>query len=643
VIFTPDAVYIGVWAFDSNPSGIVAKRMERDFGSGTEDAFGVVIDPFNDDRNGYLFIINPNGAKADGLVADNGSKYNSAWDGVWEVRTTVNNAGWFAEIRIPFSTLRTPETEVQSWGFNASRVIPQKREVVLWQGWSRNSKIEQVSAAGTVTGIKPGKTGTFVDVRPYSLFGVEFHNPNSEKTIGKIGVDANYLLTPTVRLSVTVNPDFAQVENDQIQINLTRFSLYYPEKRKFFLEGQEFYDFKMGYDNEPYYSRRIGLSDAGREIPIIAGARVLGKAGGTMFGAMSMQTAEAEGASTANYTAVRVKQDVFDQSYIGFLGINKYQDGEANSTYAADFKYSISDLFGDKNFGLGILIAQTYTSDAEAKHGGAQRIYMEYPNDLVYWYAVGSRVARDFNPEAGFLRRTNFQTYYTNLELSPRPTEYFPFIRRLSLKPIELDYYCNDITGQLENLTYTFQPLGIAFESGEYISFYYQRYGELIPERFEIHKDAFIDAATYWYSQYSVYGETYFGRPLSAWCEFSAGELFDGAATAVNASVIWSASKHLSISTDYVRREFDVDTQTVLKQTIGLRMSVAASPELLGAFYGQWDHDREELLLNYRFNWIPNPGSDFYLVINQRIANNNGTLLLKDTTILSKIVWRFEV
>jgi uncharacterized protein DUF5916 len=643
IVYTSDALYIGIWAFDKNPDGIIANKMARDFSWGNEDNFEIIIDPYNDDRNGYLFVINPNGAKADALVADNGKKFNGAWDGIWDVKTTVNDLGWFAEIELPYSTLRTPNKKEQVWGINFERNIRRKLETAMWQGWSRDDNLERISNAGTLTGISTIRTGNYVDLRPYATAGIEKKRSEESITLGDVGLDANYLISPTVRLSVTVNPDFAQVEDDEVRINLSRYPLYFPEKRKFFLEGQEFYDFRMGADTEPFYSRRIGLSDKRKEVPIVAGARVLAKTNGTAIGAMTMQTAKAGGAESTNYSAVRVKQDIFDESYVGFLAVNKYDQGEVNTTYAGDFKYTNSELFGDKNFGLGVMLAQSFTSDAENKHGGAQRIYMEYPNDFIHWYGVASRVGKNFNPESGFLRRTSFRTYYTRLDINPRPDKIIPFIRRINIRPLEVDYYEDDVTGQIENMTATWRPLGISFTSGEYLRFDVMRYAERIPEPFEIDEKLIIDPDTYWYTQYEVEFQTFEAREFSGSIEYAWGDFYRNLATSIQLDATWRTSKYLALSADFEHKEISLDPGLIIRQAAGGRVTFALSPALFGSVFAQWEREEEELLLNFRVNWIPNPGSDLYFVINQRWAKDAGIFLLNDTVILSKIVWRFEV
>ncbi|MCK5075065.1 MAG: carbohydrate binding family 9 domain-containing protein, partial [Calditrichia bacterium] len=267
IIFDMSNLYIGVWCYDKSPEQVIARKMERDFDWGGDDNFEIIIDTYHNRRDGYLFVTNPNGARADAMVLNNGQHFSMSWDGVWDVKTSVTNEGWFAEFVIPFSTLKFSKEKNQEWGINFERNIRRKHEQVMWQGWSRDSELEQVSRAGTLIGLKDIENVRMVEIKPYSLAGWQNENGSEVKTNFDFGGDLNYLITPTLKLNLTVNTDFAQVESDKTEINLSRFSIKYPEKREFFLEGDEILTFGERRsrhrlpDFSLFYSRRIGLAD----------------------------------------------------------------------------------------------------------------------------------------------------------------------------------------------------------------------------------------------------------------------------------------------------------------------------------------------------------------------------------------------
>ncbi|HHJ53261.1 MAG TPA: hypothetical protein ENJ89_08725, partial [Caldithrix abyssi] len=486
VIYDHKNLYIGVWCYDSDVSGLVAQGMQRDFDYDNDDNFEFVLDTYHDGRNGYLFVTNPNAARFDALIQNNGDRVNESWDGVWNVKTTITDKGWFAEFVLPFSTLKFSTKPEQIWGVNFERNIRRKREQILWQGWSRDSELEQVSRAGMLTGIKGISGVTLIELKPYGIAGFETYSDQPINGKLNAGADLNYLITPSMKLNLTVNTDFAQVESDRMQVNLTRFSLYYPEKRAFFLEGRNYFDFGLGHSTQPFYSRRIGLTNEGQAIPILAGARVLGKEGPATLGAMTLQTAHKDSIPSTNYTVLRWKQDIFKQSTIGVIGVGKLQPGRRNLVYGSDFLYSTTTLFGDKNFSLGGAIAQSYTSDREDKTGLASRVFVDFPNDFIDFSAVWDRSDVHFNPETGFQRRTNYQMYNADFRIKPRP-KFIPWIQKLSIKPFDFNYYIDDQTHQLQSLWSEFRPLGFTTKSGDFFESNIQRRAENLTEDFEIH------------------------------------------------------------------------------------------------------------------------------------------------------------
>src|SRR5215207_4267976 len=327
VVYDNLALYIGVWCYQSRDK-IVAKFLQRDFEFDTEDNFEVIISPFNDKRNGYLFVINPNGARADLLVSGQESS-NINWNGVWDAKTSITDEGWFAEIRIPFNTLQFKRELVHTWAINFERNIRYKKEQVLWQGWDRNYEIENIAQAGTLKGIGNIGYAKYFELKPYGLAGFEKRQGQETKYPGKLGGDLNINLSPTFKLNLTANTDFAQVEADKIAVNLTRFNLFYPEKRQFFLEGYQNYQFNLGGSNEAFYTRKIGIEDF-QPISIIAGGRMFRKVGKNSIGLLNLQTAATGNVPTTNNTVVRYKRNIGNQSYIGAIVTSKNNNNISN-------------------------------------------------------------------------------------------------------------------------------------------------------------------------------------------------------------------------------------------------------------------------------------------------------------------------
>jgi len=639
VLYDPENLYIGVWCYDSHPELLIANKMNRDFRWGGEDNFEIIIDTYNDHRNAYLFVTNPNGARADAFILDNGQQFNRNWDGVWTVKTSVTSHGWFAEFQIPFSTLKFTQSQEQVWGINFERNIRRKREQLMWQGWSRDSELEQISRAGKLVGLK-GLTGVnLIELKPYLLGGVQRESDNNSNVFD-FGGELNYLITPTLKMNLTVNTDFAQVESDRARINLSRFSLYYPEKRGFFLEGANYFNFGLGRRIQPFYSRKIGLAPDRTEIPIIAGARMLGKIQNATLGAMTIQTAGKDTIPTANYSVLRWQQDIGEQSRIGLIGVGKFEAQRQNGVGGMDFLYSTSHFMGDKILTVGGAYAHSLTSDSADGSGNAQRLFLSYPSDFVEIDASWERSSASFNPEVGFLRRTNYQMYYAEIQFNPRPA-FLPFVRRLIFKPVDFNYFIDDATKEMTSLYTEFRPLGISFKSGDFVEFNIQRNAERLNEDFEIHDGFTILPGEYWNTRYEFQYFTFSGRPVFSYGAVSWGEFYDGTRQEYEGRIIWRVAKYFSVSYDFTRNVIDLPAGNFITNEQGGRIEWAVNPDLFGAFVTQWNSEDQEALINFRLNWIPKPGTDLYFVVNQTYDTSGNRLKITNTAVLSKLIWRF--
>jgi hypothetical protein len=642
VLYNQTELYIGVWCFDSEPDKIVAQKMKWDFEYGVEDNFIIVLDTYRDRRNAYLLVTNPNGAQYDALVVDNSRRTNVDWNGVWYVTATRTDKGWFAEIKIPFSTLKFSAANEQTWGINFERNIRRKREQVLWQGWSRDASIVQVNRAGSLTGLKDLTRMRIFEFRPYVLSGAEKARLQPATTVGSIGLDFDYLINPTVKVDFTIHPDFAQVESDDLIVNLTRFSIRLPEKRQFFLESQNFFDFPLG-GARAFYSRRIGIYE-GRETPIIGGARFLGKMGRTTIGAMVLKTQRTDASAATNFSLVRWKQDILEQSSIGVLAVGAVQKGRFNGTGGVDALYSTSKLFGNKNFQIGGAFAATYTSDREAASGSAHRLFFNFPNDLIELSASWERVGQDFNPEVGFLSRTGYQLYTGKWRINPRPN-FLPWIQKLQFKPLEINYYIDDRTRKMQSVYMEFRPLAVFFKSGETLEINIQRNAEDLTEDFEIREGHLIRAGRYWTNRGEIQFGTFDGRPLVFGAGVNWGKFYDGTSTEWEADLAWKPNKFYGLSLAYQRSDIRLPGGGFSIDEIVSRMNFSLTPKLFGAVFAQWNNDENKVLFNFRVTWIPKPGASLYFVLNQfsDTLDPHGNWRLNKTVAMLKFVWYFSL
>ena len=367
---------------------------------------------------------------------------------------------------------------------------------------------------------------------------------------------------------------------------------------------------------------------------------MLGKFGGATVGAMSLQTAELGNTPSTNFTVLRWKQDVLEESSVGLLSVTKIQPGRINASYGVDFRYSTSRLFGDKNFAAGLSIVQSYTSDAAAQTGMAHRAFLKYPSDFVEFDASWNREGGNFNPEAGYIRRHAYQEFYAELQFNPRP-KFLPWIRKAEVKPLDINYYIDDNTHEMQTLFTEFRPIGFATTSGEFIELNIQYLGENIVEDFEIADGIVISPDRYFFTRYEIQANSFSGRPIFGETAVSWAGFYDGTRTGVEGSITWRTGKHLSLSADLQRNWVSLPQGSFDVTELGGRANFAFSPKLFGSVFGQWNDEDNEALFNFRINWIPKPGTDFFFVMTQGADTWQSRWVSKGTTMVSKLVWRF--
>ena len=645
ILIDDEFMYIGVWCYDREPEKIIAKEMRRDFSFNLEDNFIVIIDTYLDRRNGFQFVINPNGARADLQTFNNGGSSNQFWNGVWDVRTQITNEGWFAEIKIPFYTLKyRPGQEEQVWGINFERNIRRNRQQARWKGWQRNYDISDVSQAGLLKGLKELRDKRFVEVKPYALGGGESTARGTEG-VGNIGGDINALLGPTYRLNLTFNTDFAQVEADRQQINLSRFPLFFPELREFFLEGDDFFDFGLGGNRIiPFYSRRIGLSESRETVPIIAGARILGKEENTTLGAMSIQTAEAGGDPSTNFSTFSVRQDVGDQSVIGAMTTNKISNGRWHSTTGVNGRYSTADFVGKSNLDVGGAFIKTYNTDQGYQSDAmAYRAFVSLPNDFLRVFASTQRSPAAFDPEVGLMRRSNFRESFGQVFFQPRPKNNFKWVRQFYFSPIALTYVQFDDTQALQSFSYKARLLGFETRSGEGFFFDLERVAEGLRDDFEIFPDVVIAKGEYWWNRYNFFFETFEARAFSISTRGSFGEFFGGRSFSAEGTILWRATKNFNINANYEKNIINLPQGSFDTDLFGSRIEYAIHPQAFGSLLGQWNSAQQEMNVNFRLQLIPKIGTDFFLIYNQIVDTQSGAFDSERSTLLAKLVWRFLI
>jgi uncharacterized protein DUF5916 len=424
ILYTRHAVYFGIHCYDSAPTRIVATELRRDVNQNLDDHFEILINSNHDRRGGYVFEINPLGTQSDGLVVEEqsgseGTDFDSGWDGVWISEARITQDGWTATIEVPFSTLNFTKSQDVVWGLNFKRFIRRKNEEDLWAAYRRTYGIAKVSEAGELTGITDIGSGRLFVVKPYGLAQYDKQTGQNPEFPLTGGLDLKYGIRSNVVLNLTGNTDFSATDVDQEQFNLTPFPIFIPEKRQFFLENAGIFNFDIGDQDQLFFSRQIGIdSVTGNQVPINGGAKLTGTLGRLQFGVMDVDTRSSGPNPYANYAVVRLKESLWGGSYIGVMGIDK-QSGDVldsfNQTGGIDTR-----LIFFKDWFVDAHMAGTQSPGHPSGNSdvGAS---VSYRSNWVEGKFERRKIGPNFNPEVGFIERTNSNETYGDLTFKVRP------------------------------------------------------------------------------------------------------------------------------------------------------------------------------------------------------------------------------
>jgi hypothetical protein len=619
VLAGPSSVYFGFICEDPDPAGIVSFTKARDAELDDEDHIKIVLDPFRDGRTGYVLAVNPGGARYDALVANRGEEDNPSWDGIWEAATSRSDQGWSVEIRVPILTL-SYKKGLEEWAFNVERRIQRLLETNRWASPERDYEITQTSRAGFLVGVPEFDLGLGLGVRPAVVGGYERPEPGSAVDgNGEPSLDVQQRLGPNLLSSLTVNTDFAETEVDARQTNLTRFPLFFPEKRTFFLEGSDIFDFGLGLGEDviPFFSRRIGLVE-GQEVPILAGGKLNGRVGETNLGALAVGTRSVEDlAPEAAMGVVRVQQNIFAESSVG--GIATFGDplGRTGSwLVGSDFTYQTSSFRGDKNFLVGVwgltMSREDLTGDASA--WGAK---IDYPNDLWDVAFTYKRIGDAFDPSLGFVPRRAIKSYRSGLSYMPRPES--DRVRQLffEFRP-EL---VTDLDSRWESYRVFTAPLNVDLESGDRFEYNFVPTGERLVLPFEIADGVVVPPGSYDWIRHRIEWESAAKRKLAALVTWWFGGFYGGELDEVEIEAIWTPSPIVTLSALLEKNVGELPGGSFDQSLVGVRVRFNISPDLELQSFIQYDDESVSWGTNTRLHWNFRPEGDFFLIYNHNVAN----------------------
>jgi len=651
--YDDDNLYIGVRFFDSQPDAIQAWTLQRDSdGIIGDDQFAFAIDSSNNGRDGFWFSTNPKGARSDAQVFDEGRIFDLQWDGVWEAASRIDESGWTTEIKLPFFNLRfTPGAE-NLMGINFFRAVRRKNEESYAPYIPRNYRGTMSFSLARTMRLEGIHRGTRLQIKPYGLARYDSVNVPGEDqdTQGQVGLDVMKVgLTSNLTLDVTANTDFAQVEADVQQVNLTRFSLFFPEKRDFFLENAGLFQFGTPTQADVFFSRRIGLSPDGEPIQLLAGARLTGRMGKTSLGVLDV-VQDADGAEPrTNFAVMRIRRDVLSRSTIGMIVTDREAEGEGGGNRVAG---ADSHLTFHQDYNIDFFYAASRSSPLdsggavrdpdEPRAGSAWRLRVGRDGDIWQLAARQQRIDPGFDPEIGFVPRRDAIFSDGVVAWRPRPED--SPVRQFTFLYSPL--YITDTQGSLQTRDNLF-VVETNFQSGDLVGASYEEPFERITQDFAFYPgviDVVVPAGDYPMQQGSVYLNTFQGRRFWSNLTAQGGSFYGGHKTTLTCELTAKLSPHFSIGSRYewdrVRipgGDFDVNLWVT-------RFNVAISPKLFGSALVQVDDIYDNIDLNLRVDWIHHPGADLFFVYNEshnlRLQPGEPSVNARDTT--AKLTYLFH-
>ncbi len=648
VMFDDRNLYIGLICFDSDPNEIVVTQSRRDGDLDDTDSVQIVLDTFDDDQNAFLFGTNPLGIEYDGQIAAEGrtgggfgrpgtgfggggsqrgvlAGFNRNWDGDWRVTAQITARGWEAELAIPFKTLRYVDGIDRTWGINVLRNIRRRNEQSFLAPIPRSYDINRISLAGSLTGLELPQRRDLL-ATPYVLSGLDTdYRLEGDQTdaLGDIGLDLKWGVTPNLAADFTVNTDFAQVEADEEQVNLTRFSLFFPEKRPFFLENATTFQFGQPREIDLFFSRRIGLSDTGQPIDIIAGGRLTGKIGAYKVGILTMQTDSAidpSGETIApsnNFSAARVQRE-FGRSNIGAIFVNRQGTGEfaASSDYNRVYGLDTNLTVGENGKIFSFLARSDSPGDLRSDYSG--RALYNFTNSLWNVQFGYTQVGERFNAEVGFVPRVGYRKPEFRVSFTPQP-EGISWIRRLNPHMTFDRFYGFD--GLLES-EWQHYDFGVQFQDGGRAGFRLDHRQDRPRQPFRIFsgrdgREVLIPAGLYGWDEWTGTYATDPSATVFLSGSFGAGSFYDGHFNRTNVDTGFRSGAAFLTTVGYIRNNIDLPADDFSTDLVRVKSNYFFTTNALVQALIQFNSQTEQLSSNIRFALLDRSGTGLFLVYNE--------------------------
>ena len=638
------AIYFGIRCYDAEPDKIIAQKLQRDESVQTDDRISIVIDTFHDKRNGFFFQINPNSARRDGLVE--AGVLNTNFDLIWRARARIDEQGWTLEIEIPYQSLSFAQNGTV-WGLNVLRSIRRRNELLRWAAVDQNVSFINMGRAGTLVGLQGLSQGLGVELSPF-LSGRVVDDPIADREYTRLepGGEVFYRPIPAITTTLTVNTDFAATEVDARQVNLTRFALFFPEQREFFLQDAGIFEFADDATNgRPFFSRRVGLAPDGDEVPIRVGGKATGRVGRLNFGLLDAYTSDFtvdtdDGPARIDHQNLfvgRLTWNVFEESKIGTIVTNgDPATNEDNTLLGFDFNYRDSLFLGNRVLEGKAWYQRSWT-EAFDDDQNAWGFLLRYPNDRYNWSLSARTLESSFRPALGFVNRTGIRQYDASLRQRVRPGN---LLRTVDARVAGL--LITDTDQDLESGRLTVAPFEIETILDDRLDVRYERTFERLDEPFAIRDGITIPTGDYGNNRGVVALEASQSRAIGGRFEVSFGGFFSGTRLAILPRIDLRPSRHLLVALEYEQNEIDLDEGDFSTRIARVRLEIAFNADVSWNTFVQWDDVTDSIGINSRFRWIIQDGREVVVVYNQGVQELDGEWLRGRTEAIAKVVWTFR-
>lgn len=631
VAYDDETLYVSARLIDE-PDQIVARQYLQNSGYDFDDQFHFIIDTFAQGRSGYFFQLNANGIRRDALITND--SFDEDWDSIWLGDAKIDESGWTIEMAIPMKSLAF-DPSLDHWGINFGRVIQRLGETQAWASKGSSGWELAPAVAGRLTGLHGLQQGVGLDVVTSGLIRAE-SEPGFSDTDFEPSLDVFYKPTPSLTVAATINTDFSATEIDDRVVNLTRFSVFLPEKRDFFLQDTNIFDFAdINGNGLPFFSRRIGLAPDGTPVPIDYGLKVTGRTERFSYGVLSVQQGDDQ---TQNVAVARAQANVLDESTAGFILTNGDPlRGGDNTLVGADFNYRNNEFVGDK-----LLLASTWWQRSDDSRDGIDDAWgasFEYPGRTLTTGASVIQIGERFFPALGFVNRRGIRRYQAQLGLTLRFDE--QWVNRSY--PWSRYFRTEDLDGRMLSEQWQLWPLSFTSVKDDHIEVYWFDNTEVFDQPFEISPGIVVPTGRYHEQRHGVRVWSGEQRPVSFDVNISRGGFLGGSSDDINLTANWHVNQRLFLSAGWFRSDIELPDGDFVARLYRIKADLAITPKLAWLNNAQFDNQSSQLGINSRLRWIPKPGNEFYLIYNENMDREDDRFrsTRRETVLKAAWTWRF--